>query len=301
MLESGRMNNALDRSPAAVIALLDGRSSDTLTLTVAGRASAALAAPLTVLATRSLQTRSLDSGRRVIEPWERMEAAERALAASIQDAAARLEIVPHRIEVRFGNRHDIALDASRRTDGALLITARASLQQGSRLSDRLLQRRLGASLLFADDPDRIIPGSPWPDTRGVLGRHPLFRGVRPREIKVAASNLDIVRVGAEATLIREGQRNGTFWLLLEGSAAVSIRSITRRTVASGDFVGAYSLLTGQPAPATVVTLSPVRALVASRSQFDGVLGSELVRLRVQAAYAERFGADLLALGGGAAA
>ena len=76
-------------------------------------------------------------------------------------------------------------------------------------------------------------------------------------------------------------------MILEGAVAVSIDGRRERVVGRNGFVGGFSLLTGRPAAASVVTLTPVRALVASERGFRLVANHELVRLRLRVFYADR--------------
>jgi len=125
-----------------------------------------------------------------------------------------------------------------------------------------------------------------------LSSVPLFEHVPRRQLALIAGNLDEVHVGAEETLIREGHHNDTFWIVLEGEVDLVIGGDRHRTIGPNGFFGATSMLDGRPAVGTVVTTTPVRALVASASQFRALEGSETVTLRLMSAALERMREDL---------
>ena len=128
-----------------------------------------------------------------------------------------------------------------------------------------------------------------------LRRSPLFANLRRRQLGGLAAYLDQVQVPAGSVLVREGRRNRAFWLVLEGEVAVSVRGRERRRIGPGGFFGAISMLDGREASATVVTRSPLRALVASPSQFRALEGNDLVSLRLRADSERRLREDQLAL------
>jgi CRP-like cAMP-binding protein len=125
-----------------------------------------------------------------------------------------------------------------------------------------------------------------------LTRVPLFEHVPRRQLAVIAANLDEARVDAGATIVREGRHNDTFWILLEGEVDLVIGGQRHRTIGPGGFFGATSMLDGRPAVGTVVTKTPIRALVASAAQFRALEGSETVTLRLMSAALERMREDL---------
>lgn len=79
----------------------------------------------------------------------------------------------------------------------------------------------------------------------------------------------------------------TLWLLLEGTAARSIRGRAISTLGPRSLVGAPSMLYDQPAIATVTALTPVRAVVAGKARFRAIGAIDTVILRLMAATADR--------------
>jgi CRP-like cAMP-binding protein len=127
---------------------------------------------------------------------------------------------------------------------------------------------------------------------GRLSAVPLFEHVPRRQLAIIATNLDEVQVGAGETVVREGHHNDAFWILLEGEVDLVIGGEHHRTIGPNGFFGATSMLDGHPAVGIVVTKTPVRAYVASASQFRALEGSEMVMLRLLSAALERMREDL---------
>jgi len=125
-----------------------------------------------------------------------------------------------------------------------------------------------------------------------LTRVPLFEHVPRRQLAVIAANLDEVGVEAGETLVREGHHNDTFWILLEGEVDLVIGGERHHSIGPNGFFGVTSMLDGRPAVGTVVSRTPVRALVASAAQFRALEGSETVTLRLMSAALERLREDL---------
>jgi CRP-like cAMP-binding protein len=125
---------------------------------------------------------------------------------------------------------------------------------------------------------------------------PLFEHVPRRQLAVIAANLDEVHADAGETLVHENQHNDTFWILLDGEVDLIIGGERHRTIGPSGFFGATSMLDGmldgKPAVGTVVTKTPIRALVASAAQFRALEGSETVTLRLMSAALERMREDL---------
>ena len=65
-------------------------------------------------------------------------------------------------------------------------------------------------------------------TAKVLQRLPLFAGLSGHDREFLARYLDEVDLPAGETLIREGQSNGAFWVLVEGEVEVTVAGEPRR-------------------------------------------------------------------------
>jgi CRP-like cAMP-binding protein len=128
----------------------------------------------------------------------------------------------------------------------------------------------------------------------VLGRVPLFSGCTRKELEFLASRTDEVDVKANHTLIKQGSPSDSFYVLLDGEATVTVDGKDRPPLRAGDFFGEISMLDRGPATATVVTTTPVRAMVMSHAQFrDAIKGSDGLLSTVIAAAADRLRRDSL--------
>ncbi|GAC1471323.1 MAG: hypothetical protein PVSMB1_19130 [Gemmatimonadaceae bacterium] len=121
---------------------------------------------------------------------------------------------------------------------------------------------------------------------------PLFDNVPRRVLELIAANVDEVQVEAGQTLIREGQHNDAFWIVMEGEAEMTIAGTKHRAVGPRQFFGATSMLDGKSAVATVVSKTQIRAYVASAQQFRALEGNETIALRLLHFALERMREDL---------
>ncbi len=127
-----------------------------------------------------------------------------------------------------------------------------------------------------------------------LGRAPLFSRCSRKELEFLAGRTDEVDVKANHTLITQGRPSDTFYVLLEGEATVIVDGKPRPALHAGDFFGEIGMLDRGPATATVVTASPVRAMVMSHSQFrDAIKSSDTLLSAVIATMADRLRRDSL--------
>jgi CRP-like cAMP-binding protein len=127
-----------------------------------------------------------------------------------------------------------------------------------------------------------------------LGRVPLFSRCSRKELQFLASCTDEVDVEANHTLIKQGSPSDSFYVLLEGEAAVDVDGKPRPSLQAGDFFGEIGMLDRGPATATVVTATPVRAMVMSHSQFrDAIKSSDPLLTAVIGTMANRLRRDTL--------
>lgn len=277
--------------PDLILAVLDGSGSDTQVLEQAAVFAHRASAGIHGLLVAPLKSTDLLSAGRRLQPWEQMRNQELHLERSATELVRKLELSRTTIQVAFGRRSSLVADALRWLDPITVVAAPRSWWRAGHL-DRLRLERAAAGRLAWTEPEP--QAAFYPDSRRLLRRHPLFAGVSAAIVDLAAANLDLVDVPAGRVLIHEGRQNPAFWLILEGRVEVSVAGSVRRVVGRGGFVGGFSLLSARPAVASVRTLAPVRALAASPAQFRFVVGDETVRLRLKAAYADRYRDDLAA-------
>ena len=127
-----------------------------------------------------------------------------------------------------------------------------------------------------------------------LARVPLFSRCSRKELEFLASRTDEVDVPAKYLLIKQGSPSDSFYVLMEGKADVEVDGNPRPPLKDGDFFGEISMLDRGPATATVVTSTPVKAMVMSHAQFrEAIKSSDPLLSTVIAAMADRLRRDSL--------
>ncbi len=122
----------------------------------------------------------------------------------------------------------------------------------------------------------------------VLKSVPLFARCSTGQLNDIAAISYEKEFPAGSELIREGEETDSFFVLLDGTADVYVRSEKVRTLRSGDFAGEIALIAHGPRTASVTTTSPVRSLVIPGRKFRALLGRQPdIQLMVLAALAER--------------
>jgi CRP-like cAMP-binding protein len=104
-----------------------------------------------------------------------------------------------------------------------------------------------------------------------LGQVSLFSGCGRRELEAIARAAKEVSHPEGKVMAREGDRGIGFFLILDGTAKVSVRGRTRAKLGPGDVYGEIALLDQGPRSATVTATSPVRLLGLTAWVFRGLL------------------------------
>jgi CRP-like cAMP-binding protein len=140
---------------------------------------------------------------------------------------------------------------------------------------------------------RCTPSEERPVTTRVddLRKISLFSRLSSADLQFLATNMGEIRVPAGTALITEGMGNHAFFLLAHGEVDVFVGGTHRRTLGPNDFFGEISMMVLDPATATVVTRTPVRAYVMSHPQFLEVRVHETVMLQLKSAMGDRLSAD----------
>jgi CRP/FNR family transcriptional regulator, cyclic AMP receptor protein len=117
---------------------------------------------------------------------------------------------------------------------------------------------------------------------------PLFARCSRKELAAVASVADEIDFPAGKELTREGAQGREFFVLLDGTVDVKRGGRHVNRLQGGDFFGEIALISRSPRTATVVTTSPVRALVVTDRSFRTLLErSPDIQLKVLEALAER--------------
>src|SRR5262245_44572349 len=124
-----------------------------------------------------------------------------------------------------------------------------------------------------------------------LRKIPLFSSLSSVDLEFLAIKMDEIRVPAGTAVITAGMGNHAFYLLAHAEVDVFVGGIHRRSLGPNDFFGEISMMMLEPATATVVTRTPVRAYVMSHSQFLEVRVHETVMLQLKSAMVDRRSTD----------
>ena len=110
-----------------------------------------------------------------------------------------------------------------------------------------------------------------------LAKVPLFSGCSRRELQLISkagkrtsrpSGTELARM---LQIVRAGEPGNGFFLILEGTAEVTIGGKRRETLGPGEFYGEVALLDGGPRSATVTATSNVELLGVTEWVFRGLL------------------------------
>jgi len=116
------------------------------------------------------------------------------------------------------------------------------------------------------------------DRQGValLKTVPLFAELPRRHLRRLAGLAEQVRYGAGRTVVQNGSRGTGFYVIVEGTAKVTVGYSNRAfaRLGPGDFFGELALLDGGPRTASVVAETPLVTIRISRAKFRTMLKSE---------------------------
>jgi CRP/FNR family transcriptional regulator, cyclic AMP receptor protein len=126
---------------------------------------------------------------------------------------------------------------------------------------------------------------------------PLFAGCAKRDLRSISGIADEIDWPQGKAIAKQGQRGREFFVIVEGSADVSIDGKKVGTLGPGDFFGEMALLTDEPRVATVTPMSPLRVLVIVDRAFARLLRDDPgIQTKILAAVAARAAANEAVLG-----
>jgi CRP-like cAMP-binding protein len=100
-----------------------------------------------------------------------------------------------------------------------------------------------------------------------LERVPIFEDCSLRQLRLIADICKVVEVPARTQLTRMGEPGDEFFIIIDGTALVTLSMQKRHRLRPGEFFGEMSLLDGEPRSATVKAETDLRVLVISRVNF----------------------------------
>jgi CRP-like cAMP-binding protein len=99
------------------------------------------------------------------------------------------------------------------------------------------------------------------DITETLASLAIFADLTRPELEKVAHSLEERYFAQEEKVLREGLSGSSFFIILEGEAALVARGNRLGTLARGDFFGEISVLLGEPPVADVIAARPLRCLV----------------------------------------
>src|ERR1051326_3096098 len=90
-----------------------------------------------------------------------------------------------------------------------------------------------------------------------LARLGILQDLSTAELNRIAGTLQTVTFGEGERIIRRGQENTSFYIIVEGEVGVSIDDEDRGLLVRGSFFGEVSALLGEPATADILTRSQI--------------------------------------------
>jgi GNAT superfamily N-acetyltransferase len=128
--------------------------------------------------------------------------------------------------------------------------------------------------LVADAVLRPFVSQPvLPDVERVVAELPLFQGLDGEQVRRVAGACRIARFSDGETILEEGGRDATLFILLSGEADIRRAGARHRVglVRTGECLGEMSLLTGQPHSASAVATQPTEAATLGHGDLTGLM------------------------------
>ena len=122
----------------------------------------------------------------------------------------------------------------------------------------------------ADEAEQVYVGAAEPSGDAQL-RHlqrvPLFSGFNEAELRRVAEHSRIVDAPAGTVITQIGDAGDSFFIIIDGTAAVRTPVGAGSQLQPGDCFGEMSLVDGEPRSATIVAITDLRLLVVDAPIF----------------------------------
>jgi CRP-like cAMP-binding protein len=126
------------------------------------------------------------------------------------------------------------------------------------------------------------------DTAETLAQLTLFADLQRPQLEAVAHSFDEQVFPKGQRVLRDGLSGSSFYVILDGEAAVVIDGEERARLGRGEFFGEISALTGRPPSADVVATTMLRTLVIPSNELEAfLLERPSVMLRMLHAQARR--------------
>jgi CRP/FNR family transcriptional regulator, cyclic AMP receptor protein len=130
----------------------------------------------------------------------------------------------------------------------------------------------------------------------LLASVPLFRGLEPSALSAIAGLVLETAIDSGETITIEGEVGYDSFIVVAGTANVSVSGQSIATIGPGSFVGEMALLDGNPRSATVTATSPMRVLLVDAAALATLLESPPVAARILSGIVQRLRQTDTALG-----
>jgi serine/threonine protein phosphatase PrpC/CRP-like cAMP-binding protein len=108
----------------------------------------------------------------------------------------------------------------------------------------------------------------------VLAQMPLFRQLDDTEIRRVLQVTEVQRYGEGQTIISEGQRGESLYIVLSGTVRILRGEAEVKTLSVGEHFGEMALIRNQPRSASVVSQGKSEMLVMHRAEFFEILRNQ---------------------------
>jgi CRP-like cAMP-binding protein len=108
---------------------------------------------------------------------------------------------------------------------------------------------------------------------------PLFGSISKKGIRSLVQAADEVDVAAGKVLVREGEFGRHLYVILRGTAEVTMGNKRVRELVPGDFFGEMAFLSGARRSATITARSDVRVMILGPNQLEVILEREPILAR----------------------
>jgi CRP/FNR family cyclic AMP-dependent transcriptional regulator len=110
------------------------------------------------------------------------------------------------------------------------------------------------------------------DSRSTILRAlPIFASSSPDELARVDSIVDEIEVEPGEIVLRENEEGRESFIIISGTADVTLAGLTLTTLGPGDFFGEMAVLEGKPRTATVTARTPMHLLVVDGGDFETLL------------------------------
>ncbi len=131
----------------------------------------------------------------------------------------------------------------------------------------------------------------------MIRRVPLFGGCGKRDLGAIARIADEIHWREGRVIARQGEKGREFFVIIEGSADVTVDGAKVASLGAGDFFGEMALVTEERRTATVTAAAPMRGLVIVDRAFARLLRDDPgIQTKILSTVAARAASTEAALG-----